>query len=82
MSARNEEPKELPDDVWLLDMGFLTDLTAKLNTLNNELQGKDCHLPHKISTVNAFKSKLGVWITLLTNGMLKLSQPGKKVPEH
>ncbi len=61
--ARNEDHKELSDDVWLLDLGFLTDLTAKLNSLNNELQGEDRHLPHMISAVKAFKSKLGVWIT-------------------
>ncbi len=41
--ARNEDHKELSDDVWLLDLGFLTDLTAKLNSLNNELQGEDRH---------------------------------------
>ncbi|KAG2459918.1 GTD2B protein, partial [Polypterus senegalus] len=70
LSARNEEHKELSDDAWLCDLGFLTDLTAKLNTLNNELQGKDRHLPHMISAVNAFKSKLGVWITHLKNGRL------------
>ncbi|KAJ8006176.1 hypothetical protein DPEC_G00125520 [Dallia pectoralis] len=33
----------------LCDLGFLTDLTAKLNALNNELQEKDRHLPHMIS---------------------------------
>lgn len=68
--ARNEDHKELSDDVWLLDLGFLTDLTAKLNSLNNELQGEDRHLPHMISAVNAFKSKLGVWITHLKNAKL------------
>ena len=41
LSARNEEHKELSDDAWLLDLGFLTDLAAKLNAHNNELQGKD-----------------------------------------
>ncbi len=50
--ARNEDHKELSDDVWLLDLGFLTDLTAKLNSLNNELHGEDRHLPHMISAVN------------------------------
>lgn len=44
--------------------------TAKLNTLNNELQGRDRLLPHMISAVNAFKAKLGVWTTHLTNGRL------------
>lgn len=70
LSTRNEEHKELLDNVWLLDLGFLTDLTAKLNALNNELQGKERHLPHMISAVNAFKAKLDVWTTHLNNGRL------------
>ncbi|KAJ3611012.1 hypothetical protein NHX12_021028 [Muraenolepis orangiensis] len=54
----------------LLAPGFLTDLMAKLNALNNQLQGKDRHLPHVISAVNVFKAKLGVWTTHLKNGRL------------
>ena len=69
LETRKEEHEELSDDQWLLDLGFLTDLTAKLNALNNELQGKDRHLPHMI-TVNAFKAKLGVWNRQLKNGRL------------
>jgi len=60
LETRNEE---------LLDLGFLTDLMAKLNALNNELQGKDRHLSHMISAVNAFKAKL-VFGTQLKNGRL------------
>ena len=60
LSKRNEEHEELSDDAWLLDLGFLTDLTGKLNSLNHELQGKDRHLIHMISAVNAFKAKLCV----------------------
>lgn len=41
METRNEEHVELSNDQWLLDLGFLTDLTTKLNTLNNELQVKN-----------------------------------------
>uniref|UniRef100_A0A3Q3E7E7 SPIN-DOC-like zinc-finger domain-containing protein n=1 Tax=Labrus bergylta TaxID=56723 RepID=A0A3Q3E7E7_9LABR len=70
LSTRNEEHEQLSDDAWLLDLGFLTNLTAKLNALNNELQGKSRHLPHMISAVNAFKAKLGVWTTHLKNGTL------------
>lgn len=70
LSTRNEEYEELSDDAWLLDLGFLTDLTAKLNALNLELQGKDRHLLHMVSSVNAFKAKLDVWGTHLKNGTL------------
>ena len=48
----------------------MTDLTAELNTLNNELQGKDRHLPHMSCAVNRFKAKLGVWTTHLKNKRL------------
>lgn len=51
----------MSDDAWLLDLGFLTDLTAKLNALNTEIQGKKRPLSHMISAVNAFKAKLGFW---------------------
>ncbi|KAJ4934777.1 hypothetical protein JOQ06_007559, partial [Pogonophryne albipinna] len=44
LKSRNEEYEQLSDDTWLLDLGFLTDLTAKLNDLNRELQGKDREL--------------------------------------
>ncbi|CAM4732670.1 unnamed protein product [Leuciscus chuanchicus] len=49
--------------------GFLTDLTAKLNALNTEIQGKNCPLSH-ISAVNAFKAKLGFWTTHLNGRRL------------
>ena len=61
LSKRNEKHE---------DLGFLTDLTAKLNSLNNELQGKDRHLPHMISAVNAFKAKLCLWTTHRKKGRL------------
>ncbi|CAK6967321.1 GTD2B protein%2C partial [Scomber scombrus] len=71
LETRNGEHEELSGDQWLLDLGFLTDLTAKMNALNNELQGKDRHLSHTISAVNAFKAKLGLWNTHLKNGRLR-----------
>uniref|UniRef100_A0A3Q1F9T4 HAT C-terminal dimerisation domain-containing protein n=1 Tax=Acanthochromis polyacanthus TaxID=80966 RepID=A0A3Q1F9T4_9TELE len=54
-----EHHKELSDDVWLRDLGFLTDLTAK-----------DRDVMHMISAVCAFKAKLGLWISQLRNGKL------------
>ncbi|KAK7925082.1 hypothetical protein WMY93_007392 [Mugilogobius chulae] len=85
LSTRNEEYEQLSEDEWLLDLGFLTDLTAKLNTLNLELQGKDRQLPHMISSVNTFKAKLDMWATHLQKGRLthfpnleKMSQDVRK----
>lgn len=39
LSTRNKEHEEL--SARLLDLGFLTDLMAKLNVLNNEFKGKE-----------------------------------------
>lgn len=52
------EYKQLNDEQWLLDLAFLTDLTNKLNDLNQELQGKDKTVTDMISSVNAFKRKI------------------------
>ncbi|KAK0133521.1 General transcription factor II-I repeat domain-containing protein 2B [Merluccius polli] len=46
------------------------DITAKLNALNTDLQGKNRHLSHMISAVNAFKAKFCVWTTLLNSRKL------------
>lgn len=60
----NKEHKELSDNVWLLDLGSQTDVMAKLNTLNNELQGKDRHLPHMINSVfRTHIQRLECWLT-------------------
>ena len=70
LSRRSEEYEELSDDGWLLDLGFLTDLTEKLNIFNTELQGKDKHLSEMMSAANAFKVKIGLWSTHLKSGDL------------
>uniref|UniRef100_A0A8C8SXX4 Uncharacterized protein n=1 Tax=Pelusios castaneus TaxID=367368 RepID=A0A8C8SXX4_9SAUR len=69
LKSRNEFCSELSDETWLLDLGFLTDITAKINELNCKLQGKDRDLSHMMSTVNAFKLKLGLWSAQLNNNM-------------
>ena len=53
----------------MLDLGFLTNITAKLNELNCELQGRDRDLSHMISAGNTFKFKLGLWSSQLKNNM-------------
>uniref|UniRef100_K7G575 DUF4371 domain-containing protein n=1 Tax=Pelodiscus sinensis TaxID=13735 RepID=K7G575_PELSI len=70
LKSRNEVYSELSDSAWLLDFGFLTDMTSKLNELNCELQGKDRDLAHMLSAVNAFKLKLGLWASELENKTL------------
>lgn len=46
-TRKDDDYPELSNDEWLLDLGFLTDLTAKLNALNCDKQGREretCHI--------------------------------------
>lgn len=58
LATRDAEYKQLEDPAWLLDLAFLTDITAKLNELNIELQGKEKNITEMISAVKSFKQKL------------------------
>ena len=53
--------RDLSDNAWLLDLGFLTDIMAKENELNRKLRERDRNLSHMISAVNVFKLKLSLW---------------------
>ena len=55
---KDTEYAQLEDEQWLLDLAFFTDLTALLNELNLELQGKEKNIANMISSVNTFKCKL------------------------
>lgn len=70
MDSCEKPHKELSGDLWLRDLGFFTDLTAKMNELNTELQGKDRDVTHMLSTICTFKAKLHLWISQLRNGKL------------
>lgn len=61
LASRNEEYPQLTDPSWLADLGFLTDITVKLNELNLEIQGKNRHVAKMVGSVNAFKAKLTLW---------------------
>ena len=54
MLSNGEDASLLEEPVWLVDLAFLTNLTEKLNHLNQELLGKDKTVAHMISVVNAF----------------------------
>ena len=47
LSTKNEEHEELSDDAWLLDLVFLTDLTAKLNTQQRAAGKRQTPAPHE-----------------------------------
>ncbi|KAM3860423.1 SCAN domain-containing protein 3-like [Diretmus argenteus] len=61
---------ELSNDEWLLDLGFIIDLTAKLNALNCDMQGRERDLSHMLSSVNSFKAKIGLWKSQLQSRRL------------
>ncbi|XP_071041390.1 general transcription factor II-I repeat domain-containing protein 2-like [Parasteatoda tepidariorum] len=69
IASRGEFYEQLENKDWLIDLGFLTDITAKLNELNLKIQGKNQHIADMISAVNAFKCKL----VLLKSHRLKKS---------
>lgn len=41
MEMKGKAIHELSNNQWVVDLGFLTDLTAELNLLNTRLQGKN-----------------------------------------
>ena len=55
---KDAEYAQLEDEQLLLDLAFLTDITALINELNLELQGKEKNIVDIISSVNPFKRKL------------------------
>jgi hypothetical protein len=58
----------------LLDLAFLTDITAELN----ELQGENRIIIKMIGTIESFRGKLKLWKTQLMKGMLTHFQSVKK----
>ncbi|GFQ81138.1 zinc finger BED domain-containing protein 5 [Trichonephila clavata] len=51
IASRGEFYEQLENKDWLIDLGFLTDITAKLNELNLKIQGKNQHIADMISAV-------------------------------
>ena len=62
---RDAEYAQLEVEQLLLDLAFLTDLTALINELNLELQRKKKNIVNMISSVNPFKRKLQLLSTKL-----------------
>lgn len=69
--SKNEVYVELTDDVWLMDLAFVTDITNHLNELNLQLQGQNQTIAELIGFVNAFKSKLKLISSQLLKNELK-----------
>lgn len=49
--------RELSDSLWLVDLGFLVDITTHLNVPNTSLQGPDAVISQLYSHIKAFGTK-------------------------
>ena len=61
---------ELSDPEWQQDLGFLSDITSHLNKLNLKLQGSH-FVTALYSAVNAFRTKLTLFQSMIVTGNLK-----------
>ncbi|GFT83595.1 general transcription factor II-I repeat domain-containing protein 2 [Trichonephila clavipes] len=82
VASRNEVYEELENKNWLLDLGFLVDMTMKFNELNLKLQGKNSHITDMISAVNSFKCKLELLKAHLLKNSLSHFQNVKRIIEN
>jgi hypothetical protein len=57
LQYRGDLPPQLKDSPWLIELDFLTDLTAKPNYLNAELQGEKRPLLTRLTLVIASEEK-------------------------
>lgn len=57
MAGKGESVPQLTNPQWLIDLGFLTDLTHELNMLNTKLQGKNKLISDMHTDVKAFQMR-------------------------
>lgn len=62
MNIKEKPVEELSNNQWILELGFLTDLTGELNQLNKRLQGKNKLICEMFSDVKSFEMKLTLFI--------------------
>lgn len=82
LATRKEDYPQLSDQSWLVDLGFLTDVTIKLNELNLEMQGKNRHVAKMVESVNTFKAKLTLWKSHLLRNSTSHFPNLKKIFDH
>ena len=68
MRSKGKEHEELSDQQWIIDLAFLCDITEHMSALNLLLQGKDQHMEILWQRVSAFRSKLQLLKTQLSEG--------------
>lgn len=62
MEMKGKPVEELTNKQWIIDLGFLTDLTKELNQLNKRLQGKNKLICDMYTDVKSFEMKLKLFI--------------------
>lgn len=63
MDSKGKDSVVLRDDKWKCELAFLADITAHLNALNLQLQGRDRMITDMYDAVKAFQGKLLLWET-------------------
>ena len=67
MEQKGTEVPEFADPTWMCDFAFLVDVTAHLNQLNVQLQGREHLINELFQFVSAFEMKWRLWETQLRN---------------
>ncbi|XP_072239317.1 general transcription factor II-I repeat domain-containing protein 2-like [Leuresthes tenuis] len=63
MDSKGKDSTVLRDEKWKCELAFLADITAHLNALNLQLQGRDRMITNMYDAVKAFQVKLLLWET-------------------
>lgn len=79
LESHGESPFELYNILWIKDLSFFADFSSKLSRLNQELQGKGKTVAQMIGCINAFKSKLDLWMQQMRNRNLQHFPNLKKI---
>ena len=65
--GKSDDFSELRDKNWLCDFAYAVDIFSYMNELNVKLQGKDQFVHDMYTNVRAFKSKLILFSSQLSN---------------
>jgi len=72
MVHKNRQVPKLSDTSWIIDLGFLVNITAHLNTVNGKLQSRDIIIIMEASDlIRALEVKLQLWASQLALGQCK-----------
>jgi len=67
MQDKGKPIPELQDEIWLMELAFLVDMTTHLNGLNVSLQGREQTIVDLYEKIQAFRAKLNLWIQQISS---------------